>query len=154
MGIGQIDGDGRNCQLEQNLSASQIRAESLSQTDRVEIERMAREARDVQTNWFQEPWRPLGAPREAALAVEKLDGKRAVQLSWHSAYAADDPIERYEIRRDDRPIGQVEHRPQATLTPFVFDDVSEAGAGHAYQIITVDRAGRRAASESLESASV
>ena len=41
IGIGQIDDDPRLCQLEQNLSAAQIEAESYSQVDREEIENLA-----------------------------------------------------------------------------------------------------------------
>ncbi len=153
IGIGQIDSQEQNCQLLQNMSAAQIRVESLSQTDREEIEKLAIKSREGLTNWYQVEKQSLGAPREVRQLVENRDGKRVVQLSWQTAYAADDPIEYYEIRRNNQPIGKVEHIPQTTKAPFVFEDLPNEGDRLNYQIVTVDRAGKTAISESLEGAS-
>jgi hypothetical protein len=150
IGIGRIDSDGRSCQLEQNLSAAQVRAESFGRSDREGIERLALRAREGRTNWFQVAAQPLGAPRDAAATVETRGGKRVVRLSWHTAYAADEPIVSYEIRRDGRPLGKVEHRPQTGKVPFRFEDAKLERDRHTYEVVTIDRAGRTAASPSLE----
>jgi aryl-alcohol dehydrogenase-like predicted oxidoreductase len=150
IGIGRIGTDGRQCQLEQNLSAAQIRAESYSRIDRDEIERLALRAREGRTNWFQVPLEPLGAPRDSALAVENRGGKRIVRLSWQTAYAAEEPIAQYEIKRDDQVIARVEHRPQTSRQPFIFDDPHTERDRHTYRVVTVDRAGRSAPGPALE----
>ncbi len=149
IGIGQIDDDERNCQLMQNMSAAQIRAGSLSRTDREEIEKLAFQSHEGQTNWYQVDKQPLGAPREVKRSDENRDGKRVVQLSWQTAYAGDEPIVSYEIRRNDQVIGKVEHTPQTTKSPFVFEDVPDEGRGLTYQVATVDQSGRTAASEAV-----
>jgi aryl-alcohol dehydrogenase-like predicted oxidoreductase len=150
IGIGHIDKDDQNCQLVQNLSAAQIRPESFGEGDREQIENLGAKAREGQTNWFQVESQPLGAPREAAASVENRDGKPVVQLSWQTAYAAQEPIDHYEIQRDDQPAGRVEHSPQTTKAPFTFEETVEAGKHHTYQIITVDKAERTAATEPLK----
>ncbi len=149
IGVGHIDSEGRQCQIEQNLSAAQIRAESLSETDRKSTEQLAMRARQGQTNWFQLPQQPLGAPRETAVEVETRAGNRFAKLTWHTAYAADEPIEHYEIRRDGQPIGRIDHKPQTSKKPFVYQDPSD-GKAHGYEVVTVDRAGRKAPSQTVQ----
>jgi aryl-alcohol dehydrogenase-like predicted oxidoreductase len=150
IGIGRTDSDGRSCQLEQNLSASQVREDSFSQGDLAEIERLGLRARGGRTNWFQVPQEALGAPRDAGLKTENRDGTRLVRLHWQTAFAADEPIIHYEIRRDDEVIGRVEHRPQTSKDPFTFEDLHPAAERHSYQVTTVDRANRSAAGSLLE----
>ena len=150
IGIGHIDNDDQRCQLTQNLSAAQIRPESLGEGDREEIENLGAKAREGVTNWFQVEHQPLGAPREAVAAVENRDGTPVVQLSWQTAYAAQNPIEYYQIQRDDQPVGRVEHQPQTTKAPFTFEDTVEGGKQHAYRVLTVDKAGQTAATDLLE----
>lgn len=149
IGIGRIDTDSRQCQLEQNLSAAQIRPDSLGEGDRGEIEALGAQAREGRTNWFQVEAEGLGAPREAS--VERVEGAGAamVRVTWQSAYAADQPIRHYEIRRDDVLIGRVAHRPQLTRRPFSFED-RPTGSRHRYQVVAVDGAGRSAVGEPLE----
>jgi aryl-alcohol dehydrogenase-like predicted oxidoreductase len=144
IGIGQIDSDGRSCQLEQNLSACQVQAESLSRTDREEIEGLGLKAKEGQTNWFQLPKQPLGAPRELVAAVENRDGKPVVQLAWQTAYAGDEPIEAYEILRDQQPVGRMEHLPQTSTAPFTFEETIDEPGQHSYQVVTVDQNGNQA----------
>jgi len=149
IGIGRIDSTGNLCQLEQNLSAAQLRAESLSQGDRREVETLALKARDGKTNWFQLEKQPLGAPRDAAAQAENRGGNRIVRLSWQTAYASDEPIVRYEILRDNKVLASVDHKPQTTKKPFEFEDRKTKGDQHNYQVVTVDRTGRRAPSAML-----
>jgi len=149
IGVGHIDSDARQCQIEQNLSAAQIRAESFSDTDRKGIEEIALRAKQGQTNWFQLPQQPLGAPRELAATVQKEGDAPFAKLTWQTAYAADEPIEYYEIRSDGRPIGRIPHHPQTSKKPFVFAEASD-GKAHTYEVVTVDRTGRRAPSQPVQ----
>ena len=147
IGIGHIDSEERNCQLKQNMSAAQIQEDSMSQTDREEIEALAYTARDGQTNWYQDKKQPLGAPREVKQSIENRDGNRVVELTWQTAYAADDPIEYYEIQRNGKPVAQIPHKPQTTKAPFVYDEVVQEGKRFDFRVVTVDRAGKKAVSD-------
>ena len=149
IGIGQIDEDRKLCQLRQNLSAAQIQPGSLSESDRRAIEQKTAKVKNGHTNWFQAPAHPLTPPREPAVAQEVRDRRRVARITWHTAYAGDEPICRYEIHRDGRQVGQVEHRPQTGKTPFTFKDTVADRAAHTYKLITVDDAGRTAATEEL-----
>ena len=93
---------------------------------------------------------PLGAPREVRQSIENRDGSRVVQLTWQTAYAADDPIEYYEILRNDQPVGQVPHKPQTTKEPFVFEDAFQEGESLDYRVVTVDSTGKKAVSDPPE----
>lgn len=149
IGIGQINPDPMLCQLEQNLSAAQIEAESYSPVDREEIEHLALRAREGQTNWFQVEKRPLEAPRNIKAEIDKQDDRILVRLSWHSAYAADSPLQHYEILLNDQQIGKVDHTPQTTKTPFIFEATVEEVTGTC-QVVAVDSAGQKAAGDLLE----
>jgi len=147
IGIGQINDNQTTCQLRQNLAASQIAPNGLSQTDRRDIEKMAEAAKEGKANYFQDAARPLGAPRNPALARQG----NGVRLTWQTAYAGDEPIVRYEITRNGLKMGEVAHTPQVKATPFSFDDSaspSEA-AKYQYRIVTVDAAGRTAQTDEI-----
>jgi aryl-alcohol dehydrogenase-like predicted oxidoreductase len=149
IGIGHIDNQPHRCQLAENMSAAQIRPGRLSETDREAIEQDAAQAKEGKTNWFQIPAEPLGPPREAAVIQEHRNGRRIARLTWQTAYAGNQPLSHYEIRRDNRTLGQVEHRPQVTKSPFTFEDALKDKASHVYEVVTVDAAGRRAARDKL-----
>jgi hypothetical protein len=123
--------------------------DGLGESDRAEIERNAARVREGNTNWFQLPPAPLGAPREPAVGQERRGDQRIARLTWQTAYAGDRPIGRYEILRDGENVGQVEHRPQTTKAPFQFDDMLADRLAHAYKIVTVDTEGRRAETADL-----
>jgi aryl-alcohol dehydrogenase-like predicted oxidoreductase len=144
IGTGQIDTDPKSCQLAQNLAAAQIGAGALKASDRRSIEETANAVKDGKTNWFQLPKQDLTAPRGAAIEQEVRGGKRVVRLKWQTAYAGDEPVVRYEIWRDRQRIGQVEHRPQTTKAPFVFEDTAAGQNARTYQIAAVDAAARSA----------
>jgi hypothetical protein len=135
--------------LEQNLSAAQIEAESYSSVDREEIENLALKARGGQTNWFQVEKEPLSSPRKVEAIVEKRDDQVVVKVSWDSAYAADSPIQHYEILLNDQQVGRVEHMPQTTKDPFIFEAPVEQAKGTC-QVVAVDSAGQKAAGDPLE----
>jgi len=147
IGTGRIDVEPRFCQLTQNLAASRITPTGLSESDRREIEHSARAAKDGQTNYFQLPSEPLGAPREPGATQERRGEQRIGQLTWQTAYAGDSPIRLYEIWRDDGKIGEVAHQPQTTKAPFRYEDELTDRASHVYRVVTVDAEGRKASSE-------
>jgi aryl-alcohol dehydrogenase-like predicted oxidoreductase len=149
IGIGHIDSDPRRCQLSQNLSAAQVAPGAFSRTDLEEIEAMGTRAKEGLTNWFQVPLEPLGAPREAAVALDRRDEGWVARLEWQTAYASDQPIRHYEIRRDGQAVATVEHRPQTTKAPFAYSDALPDRAAHTYTVVTVDADGRTAESEPL-----
>ncbi len=149
VGIGHIDSQPQRCQIEQNLSAAQVPPESLSSGDRAEIERMALDAKDGQTNWFQLPLEPLSPPRNASVVAAIRDGQPVAQLSWQTAYAAEHPIRHYEIARNGRRVGQVAHRPQTSRTPFTFVHPLDDAAQAEYTITAVDTAGHQASTAPL-----
>jgi hypothetical protein len=146
IGIGQIDGDPKSCQLTQNLAAAQIAAGALSASDRRSIEKSANAVKDGKTNWFQDARQDLTPPRDAAVEQESRAGKRIVR---QTAYAGDEPIVRYEIWRDKQKIGEVPYKPQTTRAPFVFEDAAAGDGARTYQIATVDAANRTAMTADL-----
>jgi aryl-alcohol dehydrogenase-like predicted oxidoreductase len=147
IGIGHIDQDAKRCQLEQNLTASRLA--ELDAGQRRDIEKLAARAKGGRTNYFQQEAEGLSAPRQTAVSQEMQAEQRLARLSWQTAYAGDQPLGHYEIRRDGEIIGRVEHHPQTTLTPFAFEDALGDHRAHCYRVIAVDAAGRRAASEEL-----
>jgi hypothetical protein len=149
IGIGQIDDDPRKCQLEQNLAAAQIRPDGMSASDRRAVEKMTEDIKDGKTNYFQMAPEKLSPPREPSFKQEVRDGQRLVRLTWHTAYAGDEPIREYEIWRDNQKVAQVEHRPQTGKAPFDFHDHLNDTVAHAYRIVTVDAIGRTATTEEL-----
>ncbi|MFZ5939416.1 MAG: aldo/keto reductase [Bacteroidota bacterium] len=141
IGIGQIDDDPLKCQLVQNFYSAQIKPDALSQQDRRKIEEMAGRVKDGATNYFQLPKQDLTAPVRAEVLRDK-----GVELRWDTAIAGDEPLVGYEIMRDGKLIATVPHRPQTTTEPFRYSDTGE---GREYRIVSVDAAGRKAASEAL-----
>lgn len=154
IGTGQVSVSDQECQLTQNMAAAQVRAGDLSQSDREEVERSAGQAKAGKTNWFQEPDQPLSAPREPELTQQRRGDQPVVRLAWHTAYAGRDPVHRYEVWRDQEKVGEVEHKPQVSKDPFSFEDILPDGAVHSYKIVTVDAAGRTAATEELRNAAM
>lgn len=149
IGTGHIDPDAAQCQLQQNLAAAQIAPQALSASDRQDIEKLARTAKEGKTNYFQAAAQPLGAPRQAVVTQEMRGSRRIARLQWHTAYAGDAPIVHYEIWRDNRKAGTLAHAPQTGRIPFIFEDTLSDQAAHRYQIVTIDAAGRAAKTEEV-----
>jgi len=141
IGIGQIDEDPLKCQLVQNYYAARILPDALTEEERREIEDLASRAKDGATNYFQLPGQELGPPTNAVLLRDK-----GVELRWDTAVAGDEPLDHYEILRDGEMIARVPHTPQVNTQPFRYNDTVD---GERYQVISVDRKGRRAAGEEL-----
>jgi aryl-alcohol dehydrogenase-like predicted oxidoreductase len=144
VGTGRIDNDPKNCQLEQNLIAAQIKPNGLSLSDRRAIEKTTATIQDGKTNYFQLPYHALTPPRDVALAQESAGAQRIVKLTWQTAYAGNEPISNYEILRDDESIGRVDYRPQLDRNPLWFEDRAAPAGAHKYVVATVDAIGRRA----------
>ena len=149
IGTGHIDNDPAACQLQQNLLAAQIEPNGLSVSDRREIEKLTGTVKNGKTNYFQAPKQELSAPRDPMARQEMRDDKRYARLQWHTAYAGDEPIVRYEIWRDRQKAGQIAYKPQINRTPFQFEEVVPDQVAHSYQIVTVDAAGNTAKTEEM-----
>ncbi|MEN8227082.1 MAG: aldo/keto reductase [Bacteroidota bacterium] len=141
IGIGQISDDQLKCQLVQNYYAAQIKPDGLSERRRLEIEKSTRSVKEGKTNYFQLPHRGLTPPRNV-----QISGKKKVEITWDTAYAADAPLSHYEVNRDGKRVGTVKHQPQISMDPFRFKDNSNGGS---YQVVTVDMAGNRSESDTL-----
>jgi aryl-alcohol dehydrogenase-like predicted oxidoreductase len=151
IGIGHIDSDSAACQLEQNLLAAQVEPAALGAGDRRAIEELAHSAKEGKTNYFQAAAQPLGSPRSPAASQRMRGERRTARLEWHTAYAGDEPLVRYEIWRDGRKTAETPHKPQARLnTPFAFEETLADRSAHRYRVVAVDRAGRRAGTEELD----
>ena len=144
-GIGLIDKDNdpQRDQLVANLAAAQV-ARPLSRQRKKDIEQTVADLHGTRTNFFQRPSSGF-QPAQEFRAERLQDG--TVRLEWHSAYAAGDPIVRYEVFRRHERVGEVPFRPQTSRRPFSFEDKS-APKGHSgglyYRIRAVDEAGRHA----------
>jgi hypothetical protein len=154
IGTGQISEDAARCQLTQNLAAAQIAPSGLSVTDRRAIEKLAAQVKEGRTNYFQVEAQPLSAPRRASVTQAMRDGKRSAEITWQTAYAGDEPVVRYEIVRDHKKVGEIEHRPQTTMQGFSFAEALGDKAAHQYEVVAVDAAGRRAKAPELTLAAV
>ena len=150
IGIGHIDDDPAACQMKQNFLAAQIKPGGLSLSDRREIEKLALNAKEGQTNgYFQVEKQALGTARDISVTQEMDDGKRVARLNWQTAYAGDEPIVRYEIWRNNIKVGQIAHKPQVSRAPFVFRETLSDSASYQYKIVTVDATDRTAETEDI-----
>lgn len=145
-GIGLMDdnADPQNDQLVANLATCQT-AEPLSAQRKRDIEDQVAALHGTQTNFFQRPSSGFQPPQK--VEAKRLGDKSGVEISWHTAYAAGDPIVRYEVyRRQDR-IAAMPFEPQVSEKPFSVVD-KDAPAGHSgglwYRVRAVDAAGQMA----------
>ncbi|MBN2213709.1 MAG: aldo/keto reductase [Bacteroidales bacterium] len=146
IGIGQISDNPAECQLSQNIAASQIEPGWLSESDRKAIEDNTARIKDGKTNYFQQEQRGLSAVNNPQ--IKKLDNLH-IQLTWDTAYAGNQPIETYEIWRNNIKAGAVKHAPQTTKEPFVFNDTVEDPGKASYKIITVDKKGNKTETDTI-----
>ena len=155
-GIGHVDDDPEKCQLEQNIAAAQLDA-PLDGNKMLQIEAMVASAGKADANaYFQRPHLGLTAPRNVgAESDSSMPGiqRVAVRISWDTAYAGTEPIDRYEVLRDEQVIGSIPHRPQITPHRFCFDDILEDEMKDKtlhYRVRSVDTSGRSVESPSLD----
>jgi aryl-alcohol dehydrogenase-like predicted oxidoreductase len=138
-----IMGIGNERQLLANFKAAQLN-EPLSEPKRREIEGRAKEALRAGTNYFQRPYEGLSEPRNVRVEIDLPYGKKDldVRVLWDTAYAGDEPLERYEILKDGKPFKLLKARPQISLEPFIIADTLPKEAAHTYQVLVIDRANR------------
>jgi aryl-alcohol dehydrogenase-like predicted oxidoreductase len=160
IGVGHIDTDPKRDQLEQNLAAARL-AGRMDDSERRQIEQSAAKAKKGMTNYFQQEAEALSPPRHLAVSQKVEGDQRAVLLTWQTAYAGDQLLSHYEIRKDEFRVagfehdpestfaGRVEHRPQTTMSPFTFQEQLKDQLAHRYRVITVDVSGKMAGSEEL-----
>lgn len=149
IGIGQISEDPELCQLHQNFQSARIEPDGLNETERREVEQMASMVKGGKTNYFQIPEGGLTAPGDPSISQQLKDEQRVINLTWHTAYAGNEPIKTYEILRDNEKIAEIIHKPQTTKDPFVFkENVTDRNA-HEYKLVSVDKSGRKAETENL-----
>jgi hypothetical protein len=137
IGIGKIHDDPEKCQLSFNLKYAQVKPEALTEAERNDVEALALKAKDGKTNYFQKPFQDLTPPREAKV---NSNGKSAV-ITWHTAYAGDAAIDRYEIWRNGSKIAAIPFKPQTTKKPYQFED-KHAAEDHSYVVKVIDRKNR------------
>jgi aryl-alcohol dehydrogenase-like predicted oxidoreductase len=139
IGIGHIDDDPMKCQLTQNFYAAQVGPDALAETDRRKHEELGLKAKDGQANYFQEKKNELSRPNDLAF----LKDGNAAEISWHMAYAGDEPVSHYEILKNGQQVAEVKHVPVLTKDKIMWQDPL-AKPGDKYQIVAVDRIGRKA----------
>jgi aryl-alcohol dehydrogenase-like predicted oxidoreductase len=143
-GIGLIDksGDPTRDQLVADLAACQ-NAESLPGSRLRQIEQEVAELHGTDTNFFQRPSVGMLAPQ--TLNVERDEGGKAVRVQWSTAFAAGDPLVRYEVFRREEKLATLPFQPQTSEALFTFVDEA-APAGHPggiyYHVRAVDSTGR------------
>lgn len=138
IGIGRISENPDQCQLTYNLKHAQVRADALGEKVRSEIEQIAAKAKEGKTNYFQRAFQELTPPRDARVS---RNGKFNV-VTWHTAYAGDAAIDRYEIWRDGTKIAGLPFKPQTSKTPYYFEDKKNAEGAVSYVIKVVDKKNR------------
>jgi aryl-alcohol dehydrogenase-like predicted oxidoreductase len=152
-GIGLIDrtNDPSRDQLVANLAACQSR-ESLTQLQRKQIEERVAQLHGTDTNFFQRPACGMLPPQSVKLA---RGGQGPVTVSWSTAYAAAEPLVRYEVYRREQKIATIPWQPQLSEEPFAIVD-KDAPQGHSgglwYKVRAVDSTGSFADSVSVKPA--
>jgi aryl-alcohol dehydrogenase-like predicted oxidoreductase len=146
IGTGHISNNDEECQLTSNLAAAQILPEGLTETEREEIEEMAKKAKEGKTNYFQTAAIPLTAPKQVAVVQNKENNFRNVTISWSTAYAGDTPMTAYEIWRDGVRVNKIPFTPQLTTDLFTWSEPLNDKLAHTYSVQIVDSKGRKAES--------
>lgn len=148
-GIGLIDrnNDPERDQLVADLAACQT-VEPMTASRRRQIEQETADRHGADTNFFQRTSVGLVAPQTVKAQREQND----VRIEWSTAFAAGDPLVRYEVYRRGQKLGEMPFQPQLTEAPFQFRDDApprEQG-GLWYHVRAVDSAGRHADSISVK----
>ena len=144
IGIGQISDDPAQCQLSQNIEASQIGVNELTEGDRSDVETLTQHVKEGKTNYFQLDKGGLTAP--ADIKIQPYEANK-IRLTWNTAYAGSNPIGYYEVIRNGISIGKVEHQPQICELPFEMVDSPEITGKLEYKIVTADTKNNRVGSD-------
>jgi len=146
IGIGHISDKDEECQLAHNLAAAQIIPDGLTESERTDIEEMAKKVKEGKTNYFQTTALPLTPPNEVSIVQNKENNLRNASISWNTAYAGDAPIKTYEIWRDGVKIKEIPFTPQISTDPFAYSEVLKDKTAHTYILKVADIKGRIAES--------
>lgn len=146
IGIGQISDNKENCQLTNNFAAAQILPGGLSESQRTEVEEMAKKVKEGKTNYFQNAARPLTAPGELTVSQTYENNSRNAVLSWNTAYAGDAPLNSYEIWRDGKKVHERPFSVQLTTDPLTFTELLSDKIAHTYTVKVTDKKERIAES--------
>lgn len=144
IGVGQISDDPKQCQLTQNMIDAQVKHTEMSAEDRNMVEALALKSKGGKTNYFQNVYQDLTAPREVKVHVEK--GAKAL-ITWHTAYAGNAAIDHYEVWRNGDKVANIHFTPQTTKTPYLYTDDFGNIAPKQYVLKAVDKKNRVAESE-------
>ncbi len=140
IGIGKIHDDPEMCQLSYNLRHAQVKPDALSEAERTGVEAIALRAKEGKTNYFQKPFQILTPPRE----VQITKSEKSAVITWHTAYAGDAAIDRYEIWRDGKKVEAIPFKPQTTKVPYQFEDKHKSASASVYVVKVVDKKNREA----------
>ena len=146
IGIGHISDKDEECQLTHNLAAAQIIPDGLTESERTDIEEMAKKVKEGKTNYFQTTALPLTPPKEVSIVQNKENNLRNASIRWNTAYAGDAPIKTYEIWRDGVKIKEIPFTPQISTDPFAYSEVLKDNTVHTYILKVADSKGRIAES--------
>jgi aryl-alcohol dehydrogenase-like predicted oxidoreductase len=149
IGIGQISDEKQNCQLTNNFEAAQVGQNDMPSSERGEIEQLAASVKDGKTNYFQLKEGGLTTARNFRIEQKSMDGKRIVKIFWDTAFAGKHPIKSYEIKRDNKIIASVDHKPQTSKESFSFTDNISDKKSHEYIIVSKDAQENTVSSEGL-----
>jgi aryl-alcohol dehydrogenase-like predicted oxidoreductase len=146
VGIGHIDDAPEKCQLSQNIAAAQLSTPLSEEAMQLIEERVVSAGKDSANAYFQRKAMGLTPPRNVGVEIDSaMPGysRNAVRVSWDSAYAGAQAIDRYDVLRDGAVIGSVPHAPQITPRRFYFDDVfgPDTVGAHDYAVRAVDTSG-------------
>ncbi|MCX6219999.1 MAG: aldo/keto reductase [Bacteroidia bacterium] len=140
IGIGKINEDPAQCQLTFNLKHAQVKPEEMPEKQRKSIELLALKVKDGKTNYFQKTYQELTPPRETKV-TRNANG---AQITWHTAFAGDSAIDRYEIWRNGAFVEEIPFKPQISKTPYHYEDKHSAAATASYVVKVVDKKNREA----------
>ncbi|HWS01712.1 MAG TPA: hypothetical protein VN249_13910, partial [Prolixibacteraceae bacterium] len=138
IGIGKISDDPSQCQLSYNLKSAQVGPDSVDQEERMAIEKIAAKAKDGKTNYFQKSFQELTAPRDVKVSKDP----KGFVIEWHTAYAGDAAIDRYEIWRDGKFLVEIPFKPQTTKAPYRYEDKSAGDHVGSYAVKAFDKKNR------------
>jgi hypothetical protein len=71
----------------------------------------------------------------------EIQGQKAV-ITWHTAYAGDAAIDRYEIWRDGNLLEKIPFKPQTTKNPYRIEVKQKPDVAPTYVIKVVDKKAR------------
>jgi aryl-alcohol dehydrogenase-like predicted oxidoreductase len=138
IGIGKISDDPSDCQLASNLKNAQVAPDSVENDERSAIEKIAAKAKDGKTNYFQKSYQELTPPRDVKVAKNS----KGNIITWHTAYAGDAALDRYEIWRDGKFLTEIPFKPQTTKAPYRYEDKSAGDHVGSYAVKAFDKKNR------------